>query len=1180
MKKFISLITVLCMALSFAVVVSADGTTVPIATEGTLNSSDEVDVTFSSASWVAEINDEIQSGEGNPSYLIDKKITKNDGRDSGNAWNAYFNFLLGSKGGTLTITLTADDVIDNFAGIRFYTRRNNSTTELVTSDNVNVATVSVSEDGKKYYDLDEITTTLSSATEDYEANRWAQSGFKVNDKTVAVSGAKYIKIKVTKLFNDSQHFGCEEISLLLADSETVATVSDIAKGSAEAKIDEIGSYSVYGGVERKSLIDTAESYYNTLSADEQAAISYAKTKLDDYKEKYDHAANKEVAASLSATESKAYAADGALRYNYDTYARMTDGYINKVDAAFSSSTFSRGDYAFWANSDHETGKLAPSYMIVKFDVNSEVAFSGVRFYARRYDDGTGYDWNSVPYTADITLKGADGTAYVVKDVTGVIAVADTDASGGKDYSDLKFFNDGTAVTGVTGVEVKIKSLGLNPENLGKGQHFGSEEVRLIVSDGGTEKSLTEVSVSGVPEMIEKIGEYPVFSGIERKKLIDAARTAVNGLTDSQKSAIASDITTLEGYEKAYSDEAAKEVDATIEVTNLKSYKIEGTVINDMTGSQSLMTDGYVNKVDGKGNKNTYPTGDTFVRGDYALGQNGKSLYSGAYIQFDLAINSNVAFSGLRFYARRSDGNAGRVAASMPDVAEITLYGDDDKALYIGTLRSKKQITSGEGSSLSDVYADYTFTVGDSKVKFTDVKKATVKIIKLNSSNMHFGCEELRLIEHDGASEKTIDSVREDVFCELVDEIGNYSAYAGLERNNLLTQAVRAKNILNNGTTLSEKAVAALDKLIEYENAYIDASTQEIAATIYADGCKNSQGNAQTGIFASFSEDGTEQRFYETKGMLDGYVPDKSVVGRNSEFSRGDHAFNSLDTTPVSMPTNYIALTLNTDPKAEFSGIRFYGRRQDNTANYITESLIKNVEVKLYDKDGKLLDLGDLVGVKPRTTDAADEEMYSDIEFVLNDGEDPVIIYGVAKIEIKIKSLNSSPHFGCEEIRLINHKEADTCFFAQAVTEKLVKFKNITFSAEASGEEGGKTATLRIVSGFDNIDSSATVTEFGIYAFDLAAFSKVDEGGISNVNGIVNVLGNSYASYKKSEGDFELVAKGNTFAVDVTEIPEASFGKTIMSFAFCKIDGIEDYAISGSAYTTVNKVTGVDTGEDE
>lgn len=1179
MKKFISLITVLCMALSFAVVVSADGTTVPTATEGTLNSSDEVDVTFSSASWVGEINNEVQSGGGSPSFLINKKITNNDGRDSGNAWNAYFNFLLGSSGGTLTITLTADDVIDNFAGIRFYTRRNNNTTDLVVSDNVNVATVSVSEDGEKYYDLDEITTELSSATGDYEAKRWAQSGFKVNGETVAVSGAKYIKIKVTKLFNNSQHFGCEEIRLLSAGSETVATVSDIAKGSAEAKIDEIGSYSVYSGVERKSLIDIAESYYNTLSADEQAAISTAKTKLDGYKKNYDDAANKEVAASLSATESKAYAADGTLRYNYDTYARMTDGYVNTVDATFSGSAFSRGDYAFLANSAHETGKLTPSYMIVKFDVNSDVAFSGVRFYARRYDDGTSYDLNSVPYVADITLKDASGTAYTVNDVKGVLAVAGTDASKGSDYSDLKLFNDGTAVTGVKSVEVKIKSLGLNPNNLGNGQHFGSEEIRLIVSDGDTEKSLTEVSVSGVPEMIEKIGEYPVFSGLERKELIDAARTAVNGLTDAQKEAIASDIVKLEGYEQAYSDEAAKEVDAAIVVTNLKSYKIEGTVIKDMTGGQSLMTDRYVNKVDGKGNGNTYPTGDTFVRGDYALGQVGKSLYGGAYIQFDLAVNSDVAFSGLRFYARRSDGGTGRTAASMPDVAEITLYGDDNKALYIGTLRSKTQATAGEGSSLSDVYADYTFTVGDSKVKFTDVKKATVKIIKLNASGMHFGCEELRLITHDGASEKTIDSVREDVFCELVDEIGNYSAYAGLERENLLAKACTAKSILNTGAALSEKAQAADDKLQTYQAAYESADAQEIAATVYADGWVNEKGAVQTGIFASFDKDGTKQRIYETKGMLDGYVPDNSVIGGNTGFSRGDNAFNSLDlNTP--MPTNYIALTLNVDPETEFSGIRFYGRRQDGTAAYIEESLIKDVEVKLYDKDGKLLDLGDLVGVKPRTTDAADAKMYSDIEFVLNDGEDPIIILGVAKIEIKIKSLYSSLHFGCEEIRLINHQESGTCPFASAVTAKKVKLKTTTFSAETSGEEGSKTATLRIVSGFDNIDSSATVTEFGIYAFDLAAFSEVDENEVSDVNGIVNVLGSSYASYKKSEGDFESVAKGNTFAVDVKEIPEASFGKTIMSFAFCKIDGIEDYAVSGSAYTTVNKVTGVDTGEDE
>lgn len=1152
MKKIIALLMTLCMLLSLATVVGATR----------ISETDEVDATLTVTN-VTSVSTNI-SDESCRSKLVDGSVSAdNMGEKSASDYYFYANYSI-KNGTTLTIDLSSETEVE-FSGLRFYSRRTDGTGEqsVRVGDNVGKSYVSVSADGEKYVTSDLLTATAA------QNNRYVDLQLQFKDEAASVSGVKFIKIEVTQYYGgvNQQHFGAEEIALLGNSGETAKSIEDAAKLQFKNYVDQVVAYPVHGGLERKKLLSQAENALALVAEDKRDDISDYVESYNSYQTAYANSATKELEADLKVTSNEAYAADGTVRKTYGTN-KLTDGVVSKITEGVDAYSYmDNGNYAFKKESSGN-GALTPSHMIIDLKINPDDAFSGIRIYGRRRDLETNtrkaqsYQMDALVAEAEVTLYDENDNVIAIVPVTAVKAdvnadqtVDSTKTTAGSEpvFADLRIADDEKAVTGIARAGIKITAL---QNNYG---HFGSEEIRLTGCANETTENAETLLVRNATGAINAIAEYPVYAGLERQNLIAEAKPYVDSVRALEISSMTELIAAYEGYKAKLDGAKVKEIDADIKAESIIAYATDSSERSSY--GNNIITDGKVNKGSEVLNYDTFKGANHAFAVDTRDGAAEAMKKAPSHLTITLTGDSAAKFTGIRFYSRKLEYNSGRYQSdAMPYKTKITLTNEDDVSVTYN-VNGKKSVTNTD-SDMDNTYADLLiFPDGDYAV--TGVTRIVIEISSLTSNGKHFGSEEIRLIDADDST--AVNDINELTYRLRVNDIGRYTVHGGLEREKAFSAAETAYNALD--STQQSSVIDAKQNFDTYKSNYDAATVHEVDAELTATSVKAYLASGDLNTIASGSGS------LGTGLITDGEVTDKYTYGNNpmSTFLRGDYAMHKVtgeDANGSSIKTyspndNYVVINLEADADAEFSGIRFYARKQDNGVGYNGDSRPGTAEITLKDDDGNVLSLGCLTATQSGTSAGQSDVANNYADFSFNIGGSIKAMTGVGTIEIKINSLASSGHFGCEEIRLLKHNDASDATALSDVLKGRVQLAAPTVSAKVvtsgTGESTTKTGTVRFVTSFTSIDSAAELTEFGTYVIDFDKF--VNDGSSIGSDAV-------YASYKKADGYFtaDAVSAGTTFAVDVIDIPETGFTRRYAAVSFARIAGYNQMITSAACQT--------------
>ena len=719
MKKIIALLLAIMMILSFTAIVSADGT---------LHSSDEVDVTLSLDSFTCSYSGAMPCDEAQREKLVDRKIS--DGISHYGDQKVHSNFSLNTASnknyGTITIGLSSVEET-SFSGVRFYGRRSDTApnVKITTDDLPTTIYVSVSNDGTNYVKSDILSGTISGTQENYTDNRWKDFALKFNGSENSVNGVKFIKIEVVT--NGSTHFGAEEITLLNPDGENTKTIAQLRTASFVAKTAELDDYIIYGGLERKAILEELDAMYAALTGDELATISTAVTKYNEAKTLY-KAAKKEVptVGNMTAESAISYKSDGSVNNTLGAYAKLTDGSVTKTNEKGQEGgldTFCRGDWSIAGTNN--------SHVIVTLNIENPVTFSGIRMYSRKGDPHSNFDLNALAKSVKITLYNANGNKITLTNTSPQYAVAGEKANAYADYL-LLADNVNYALTDVTKIEFDI--LALNNNN----RHWGSEEMRLITTDSATESTVTGIMVLPAIAAINAIGDYTVPGGLERGEKISAAEAELAKLSDTEKAYIPEETMAKYNEYKNQYDTAVATVTELNTVGNMTS-SAEKFNRSDNTSAGSIGGAGVL--TDGKVSTNDQYNGMPGYSRMTAVNVVTSSLYT----KVTLNIASPVTFSGIRVYGSKADGAPPVYAGSfIPKNVTVELYDSRGNMYKTGAIKMPRYEDKATGGF---PYSELTITDGSKNYAMTDVTKIVINITGLYDKAAHFCSEEIRLLEH-------------------------------------------------------------------------------------------------------------------------------------------------------------------------------------------------------------------------------------------------------------------------------------------------------------------------------------------------------------------------------------------------------------------------------------------------
>ena len=717
MKKIIALLLAIMMILSFTAIVSADGT---------LHSLDEVDVTLSLGSFTCSYSGAKPCDEAQRKKLVDRKIS--DGISNYGDQKVYSNFSLNTANdknyGTITIGLSSVEET-SFSGVRFYGRRSDKApnVEITTADLPATIYVSVSNDGTNYVKSDLLSGTISGTQENYTDNRWKDFALKFNGSENSVNGVKFIKIEVVT--NGSTHFGAEEITLLNPDDKNTKTITQLRTASFVAKTAELDDYIIYGGLERKAILEELDAMYAALTRDELATISTAVEKYNEAKTLYE-TAKKEVPTigNMTAESAISYKSDGSNN-TLGAYAKLTDGSVTKTNEKGQESgldTFCRGDWSIAGTNN--------SHVVVTLKIKNPVTFSGIRMYARKGDDHSNFIYESLAKSVKITLYNANGNKITLTNTSPQYAVAGEKANAYADYL-LLADNVNYALTDVTKIEFDI--LALNNNN----QHWGSEEMRLITTDSATESTVTGIMVVPAIAAINAIGDYTVPGGLERGEKISAAEAELAKLSDTEKAYIPEETMAKYNEYKNQYDTAVATVTELNTVGNMTSSAEKFTRSDDTSagsiGGAGVLTDGKVSTND---QYNGMP--------GYSRMTAVNVVTSELYTKVTLDIDSPVTFSGIRVYGSKADGAPVYAGSFIPENVTVELYDSRGNMYKTGAIKMPRYEDKATGGF---PYSELTITDGSKNYAMTDVTKIVINITGLYDGYAHFCSEEIRLLMH-------------------------------------------------------------------------------------------------------------------------------------------------------------------------------------------------------------------------------------------------------------------------------------------------------------------------------------------------------------------------------------------------------------------------------------------------
>ena len=718
MKKIIALLLALMMILSFTAIVSADGT---------LHSSDEVGVTLSLDSFTCSYSGAVTCDEAQRKKLVDGKIS--DGMSNYGDQKVYSNFSLNTANdknyGTITIGLSSVEET-SFSGVRFYGRRSD------TAPNVDISTgdlpatiyVSVSNDGTNYVQSDLLSGTISGTKENYTDNRWKDFALKFNGSVNSVNGVKFIKIEVVT--NGSTHFGAEEITLLNPDGENTKTITQLRTASFVAKTAELDDYIIYGGLERKAILEELDAMYAALTGDELATISTAVEKYNEAKTLYE-AAKKEVptVGNMTAESAISYKSDGSVNNTLGAYAKLTDGSVTKTNEKGQEGgldTFCRGDWSIAGTNS--------SHVVVTLKIKNPVTFSGIRMYARKGDSHSNFIYESLAKSVKITIYDANGNKITLTNTSPQYAAAGEKSNAYADYL-LLADNVNYALTDVTKIEFDI--LALNNNN----QHWGSEEIRLITTDSATESTVTGIMVVPAITAINAIGDYTVPGGLERGEKILAAEAELAKLSDTEKAYIPEETMAKYNEYKNQYDTAVATVTELNTVGNMTSSAEKFNRSDDTSagsiGGAGVLTDGKVSTND-----------QTAKSAGYSRMTAVNVVTSDLYTKVTLDIASPVTFSGIRVYSSKADDTPVYAGSYVPENVTVELYDSRGNMYKTGAIKMPRNWDKATGGF---PYSELTITDGSKNYAMTDVTKIVINITGLYDGYAHFCSEEIRLLMH-------------------------------------------------------------------------------------------------------------------------------------------------------------------------------------------------------------------------------------------------------------------------------------------------------------------------------------------------------------------------------------------------------------------------------------------------
>lgn len=124
---------------------------------------------------------------------------------------------------------------------------------------------------------------------------------------------------------------------------------------------------------------------------------------------------------------------------------------------------------------------------------------------------------------------------------------------------------------------------------------------------------------------------------------------------------------------------------------------------------------------------------TFTRGDHCIFTNKNEK-----LNLTFTFSENETFSGIRFYARKSDWETGFVGNSRPNTVRIKLYGDDDETYVTSGIITTDPSNDGR-------YVNIMLGFNGNNVTVSGVKKMDISIISLRGNYNHWGSEEVRLL---------------------------------------------------------------------------------------------------------------------------------------------------------------------------------------------------------------------------------------------------------------------------------------------------------------------------------------------------------------------------------------------------------------------------------------------------
>lgn len=291
--------------------------------------------------------------------------------------------------------------------------------------------------------------------------------------------------------------------------------------------------------------------------------------------------------------------------------------------------------------------------------------------------------------------------------------------------------------------------------------------------------------------------------------------------------------------------------------------------------------------------------------------------------------------------------------------------------------------------------------------------------------------------------------------------------------------------------------------------------------------------------------------------------DKYIYTKDGEFGKNANndadyyvGFGKYGADAGFMSGEKAWLTIDLKQETDFSAVRLFGRMKFKMSPTDVNLYFSNDNVKWtlasHNTDslnGKKID--DMYCY------SKSGDIYTDMK--PNDGENDYSVRA-RYIKIEILKADTSDYAALSEIMLVKPgAEVLTC---DALNEKILKnsVKTEIKTVQSGVLDGTESGIIRFITEF--IKVGAEVEYFGTYAIREAAAPNFGETSDASVNTAVYNVG--------KDGVSQPVA-GNTYSVDITDIPSTKFDVPVYAVSFVKIKGYDNLILSEvKTGVTVNK----------